>query len=133
MTMRARTGVAAALACVALAGCSTAVSGRPVDAPARSGDVAPPLTSLLETAPAGSKPWATTWADNETPSVTDFVARVYAPADETAEAARLQSEGIVAIAHRAWVAPAARQADVVLLRFATAAGANLRMRTAVAP
>lgn len=129
--MRTRSALGVALLCLGLSACARTVPGRPTAATG-SGDGSTSLHSLLEPAPAGSQPWATAWSDDEAPSVEDFVARVYAPADRSAEAARLRTEGIVAITHRTWVAADGRQADVVLLQFATTAGANLRMRTAVA-
>lgn len=129
--MRSRSVLSACLLALTLAACSSTVAGKPLAAPGTA-DVPAALHALLEPAPVGTQPWATAWSDNETPTVEDFVARAYAPADQSAEATRLRSQGIVAIAHRAWVASDGRQADVVLLQFATTAGAKLRERTAVA-
>lgn len=130
--MRARSALGAAVVCLALSACAHTIAGKPGAAPAGPGEVSAPLHGLLEPAPAGSQPWATAWSEDESPTVDEFVARVYSPADQVAEAARLRGEGILGITHRAWVAADGRQADVVLLQFATSAGANLRMRTAVA-
>ncbi|HEV7193111.1 MAG TPA: hypothetical protein VGN35_07875 [Jatrophihabitantaceae bacterium] len=131
--MRAQRFLAAALACLTLAACGNTVDGRPsATSPPAAADASATLGALLETAPSGSQSWGNAWADASTPSVEQFVSRVYAPADQVAEAARLRAQGIVAIAHRTWTASDTHQADLVLLQFATAAGATARLRTAVA-
>lgn len=130
--MRVRSLLGATIVCLTLAACTHTVNGRATNSPAPAGGASASLRALLELPPVGSQPWATAWSDNETPSVQDFVARVYSPADQATEAARLRSQGVLAIAHRTWIATDGRQADIVLLKFATAAGADLRVRTAVA-
>jgi hypothetical protein len=122
------------LACLSLSACATTVSGHPVAAPGPTSTTATPpggLNDLLIDGPSGSHPWGTAWATDQLPTTDEFAARVYAAGDRVTESARLRSQGIIAIAHRTWVAPDSNQADVVLLQFATADGATSRLRAAV--
>jgi len=90
------------------------------------------LTSLLVPAPSGSRPWGTPWSKNGTPTLEEFVAHVY-PARALALAkSQLKAQGIKDIVHRTWIATDANQADTILLRFDTTAGAVSRYRSATA-
>ncbi|MEP7019484.1 MAG: hypothetical protein ABI808_02450 [Pseudonocardiales bacterium] len=100
--------------------------------PTASAAPASDLTSLLAPAPSGSRPWGTPWSKNGTPTLEEFVAHVY-PARALALAkSQLKAQGIKDIAHRTWIATDANQADTILLRFDTAAGAVSRYRSATA-
>jgi hypothetical protein len=116
---------------------TTGVSSSPPDVPSATttpGTTTPApttdLAALLAPAPSGSKPWDTAWSRNDKPTLDEFVAHVY-PAQSTALAkSQLKAQGIKDIAHRTWIATDANQADVVLLRFDTTAGAVSRYRSA---
>jgi hypothetical protein len=142
--MRRRTRPALAFAACFLVACSSTVAGTgtldpsgsaPPDFPASSSPAsspppvtAPPadLTGLLLTAPAGSHPWSSAWARNTTPTVEEWVAEVYPASAQSGVVAQLRTQGILGVVHRTWVAPSADQADMVLLGFSTASGAQAR-------
>jgi hypothetical protein len=100
-------------------------------APATGAPTSRALLKLLEPAPPGSVPWHQAWARNQTPTIGQFVARFYAKQYAASVEAELRALGLVAIAHRAWIAHNDDQCDVVLLGFQQAAGATERYVTAV--
>jgi hypothetical protein len=88
------------------------------------------LATLLAPAPSGSRPWDTPWSRNEKPTLDDFVAHVYPVRSADLAKSQLKAQGIKDIAHRTWIGTDANQADTVLLRFNTTAGAVSRYRSA---
>ncbi|MDQ2750910.1 MAG: hypothetical protein M3Y44_15485 [Actinomycetota bacterium] len=92
----------------------------------------PNLSSLLAPAPPGSKPWNTAWSKTATPTLAEFVAHVYPATSVAVATSQLKAQGLTEIAHATWIATDANQADVILLRFATTAGAVSRFRSATA-
>jgi hypothetical protein len=116
----------------------SAASSSPTDAPTTAATTststlpAAHLTDLLAPAPPGSRPWDTPWAQNATPTLDEFVAHVYPPKSLDLAKSQLKAQGIKDIAHRTWIGTDANQADTILLRFATTAGAVSRYRSASA-
>jgi hypothetical protein len=134
MSVRRVAALALALACLSLSACAATVSGHPVTAPGTPSTTATApgtLGDLLIAGPSGSHPWGTAWASDQLPTTDEFTARVYADADRATESARLRAQGVIAIAHRTWVASDSNQADVVLLQFDSADGATSRLRGVV--
>jgi uncharacterized protein YceK len=117
----------------------TGTSSSPTDAPttATSSGSTPTtpamnLADLLAPAPLGSRPWDTPWSNNGTPTLDEFVAHVYRAKSIDLAKSQLKAQGIKDIAHRTWIGTDANQADTILLRFDTAAGAVSRYRSATA-
>lgn len=109
-------------------GAPTTAATTPTGTPAPATD----LADLLAPAPTGSRPWDTPWSNNVAPNLDEFVAHVY-PAKSVALAkSQLKAQGIKDIAHRTWIGTDANQADIILLRFDTTAGAVSRYRSATA-
>lgn len=155
---RTSAGAAGLLAVAVLGGCASVVGGRgtaasqaatssaPSGFPSSSSSSVPPspptatasttspptsdLASLLAPGPAGSKSWGTAWARNVSPTISQFVAHVYPAKSGPIVKAELVAQGLNGIAHRTWTAPSSNQADQVLLRFDTPAGAVSRYRSA---
>ncbi|MDT4959076.1 MAG: hypothetical protein QOD31_2875 [Pseudonocardiales bacterium] len=88
------------------------------------------LADLLAPAPPGSRPWDTPWSNNNTPTLDEFVAHVYPAKSTELATSQLKAQGIEDIAHLTWISTDANQADTILLRFATPAGAVSRYRSA---
>jgi hypothetical protein len=118
----------------------TGASSTPTDAPptaatssgATPTTPAPNLADLLAPAPPGSRPWDTQWSNNGTPTLDEFVAHVYPAKSIDLARSQLTAQGIKDIAHSTWIGSDANQADTILLRFATTAGAVSRYRSATA-
>lgn len=157
---RCRISAAAAglLAVAALGGCASVVDGRGIAAsraptssgpsgfPSSTSAPAPPsssgatagttsaptseLATLLAPGPTGSKSWGTAWATNVSPTISQFVAHVYPATSAAFVKAELVAQGLNGIAHRTWTAPNSNDADQILLRFDTSAGALSRYRSA---
>jgi hypothetical protein len=84
------------------------------------------LAGLLEPKPSGAVTWSGSWGHTVNPTLGQFVRREYAPADVTFVEKELKGQGLLAIAHRPWIAGDSNQADIVLLGFRTTSGATSR-------
>jgi hypothetical protein len=110
----------------------------PTSAPAATPTVSPPatsssaarppvdLTALLAAAPAGAKPWNNAWGRLERPTLAQFVKEFYPASARRDITTTLRTQGAVDLAHRTWVARNSNQIDLVLMRFASPAGALSR-------
>jgi hypothetical protein len=76
--------------------------------------------------PAGSHPWSSDWARMRTPTVRQFVVWDYGSLYVEQQISLLDAEGLRYIAHETWLAPDGDQADMLLMQFADAAGAQSR-------
>ncbi len=125
------------VALTALAACTTAVGGSalpaphsatPTTTPAGGGCTGQPLPDCLMAPPAGATPWSQMYAPNGAITISQFLDRVYAGVSAQQRASvqsDLAAQGLLAIAHQAWHANS-DDADVVLLRFSAASGADSR-------
>lgn len=84
------------------------------------------LTALLEPGPTGSSPWTNSWGAIVNPTLEQFATHDYATSYVPTIEALLRTQGLTGIAHRTWIATNGTQADVLLLQFATPAGALSR-------
>lgn len=88
------------------------------------------LRARLERPPAGATAWASSWAHLWNPTPAQFVAHVYPPASRDGATARLSAQGLQTVVHETWYARDSDQADLVLMQFATASGAQSRFLSA---
>lgn len=129
--------LAGVLACLVVAsGCANTVGGRAEPAAGASSATLPgscrpsDLLACIVPAPAGSAPYSTPLGPNGAVTARQFVSAFY-PDDAQYNnqiADQLQTQGLQAIAHRNWAVTQGDQADVVLLGFTTARGAQQRAR-----
>lgn len=118
-------------------GSSTSVpTGAPTGFPSSATTSAPTgaanaLQSYLIASPAGSQRGTSTWATTTAPSVEAFVQHFYDANQVAGEVTRLQTDGITDVAHNLFLYRGL-QADVILLRFGSATGAQTRYNGIVA-
>lgn len=113
--------LAAACIAVLLAGCGGRSKPK-FASPPKSG-----LASHLEKPPKFSVPGNSRWARDYSPSVSDFVGHFYADKVQGRIKRSLDGQGIQDVAHVLWITDDRIQSDLVLLRFADAAGARERV------
>lgn len=93
-------------------------TGSPTSSPSATAVVTTPaeLADLLMDVPTDADQDTSSWADNRTPTIDEFV-KVNYPEDPTRAAAYLRGLGVVAIAHVGWTAPGDTAAELVLFLF----------------
>jgi hypothetical protein len=99
---------------------------QPVPASGETTDCGASLGSCLIAAPAGATRWPTSWGAETRASVSEFAREYYSGSDIPLEEARLKAQGVTAIAHETWSTVSGGGADLVLLQFGSALGAQSR-------
>lgn len=86
------------------------------------------LDSCLENMPDGMSQSVDPWGSVRDPNAAQFVGQYYPASNQTAVVQSLQQDGLQAIAHEDWLSDT-NNADIVVLRFASAQGADAGLRS----